>query len=79
VVPKLKFRGSAFVAQSLREHRESAFLSRRLTGIACDMPLGVGLDDLARSAPDLAAIDHFYETLGFGRLLREQARRISVR
>jgi hypothetical protein len=43
------------------------------------MPLGVGLGDLARSAPDLAAIDHFYETLGFGRLLREQARRIAVR
>ncbi len=78
-VPKLKFRGATFVAQSLREHRESAFLSRQLTGIACDMPLGVGLGDLARAAPDLAAIDHFYETLGFGRLLREQARRISVR
>ena len=78
-VPKLKFRGAGFVAQSLREHRESAFLSRQLTGIACDMPLGVGLGDLARSAPDLAAIDQFYETLGFGRLLREQARRISVR
>jgi len=78
-VPKLKFRGAAFVAQSLREHRESAFLSRQLTGIACDMPLGVGLDDLLRGAPDLAAIDRFYETLGFGRLLREQARRIAAR
>jgi len=78
-VPKLKFRGAAFVAQSLREHRESAFLSRQLTGIACDMPLGVGLDDLARGAPDLAALEHLYESLGFGRLLREQARRIAAR
>jgi len=54
-------------------------MSRRLTGIACDMPLGVSLDDLARGAPDLAAIEHFYESLGFGRLLREQARRIAAR
>jgi len=76
-VPRLKFRGAAFVAQSLREHREEAFLSRRLTGIACDMPLAAGLDELARRAPDLAALDELYERLGFGRLLREQARRVA--
>ena len=64
-------------AESLREHRESAFLSRQLTGIACDMPLAVGPGELARRAPDLAALDEFYELLGFGRLLREQARRIA--
>jgi 5'-3' exonuclease len=78
-VPKLKFRGAAFVAQSLREHREAAFLSRRLTGIACDMPLGVALGDLQRRPPDLAAVEQFYATLGFGRLLGEQARRIARR
>jgi 5'-3' exonuclease len=76
-IPKLKFRNAAFVAQSLGEHREAAFLSRQLTGIACDMPLAAGTGDLARRAPDLAAIDEFYERLGFGRLLREQARRIA--
>ncbi len=74
-VPKLKFRGAAFVAESLREHREDAFLSRQLTGIACDMPLAVGLDALERSAPDLAALDAFCDAQGFGRMLREQARR----
>jgi DNA polymerase-1 len=78
-VPRLKFRGAAFVAQSLSEHRESAYLSRRLTGIACDMPLGACLDDLQPRVPDLAALDAFHETLGFGRLLREQARRIADR
>ncbi len=76
-IPKLKFRGATFVAQSLGEHRESAFLSRQLTGIACDMPLAAQEDDLVRRAPDLAAMDEFYEALGFGRMLREQARRIA--
>jgi 5'-3' exonuclease len=75
-VPKLKFRGATFVAQSLHEHREAAFLSRRLTGIACDMPLDARLEDLERRAPDLAAVEELYERFGFGRLLREQARRI---
>ena len=78
-VPKLKFRGATFVAQTLAEHRESAFLSRQLTGIACDMPLDAQLDDLHPQAPDLAAVDAIYERLGFGRLLREQARRLAAR
>ena len=76
-IPKLKFRGAAFVAQSLREHRDAAFLSRRLTGIACDMPLGVVRGDLARRAPDLAAIDAFSDAQGFGRMLRERARKLA--
>jgi len=76
-VPKLKFRGAAFVAQSLREHRETAFLSRQLTGIACDMPLAIAPAGLERRAPDLAAVEDLYERLGFGRVLREQARRIA--
>jgi len=29
--------------------------------------------------PDLAALDAFHEALGFGRLLRDQARRIADR
>jgi len=75
-VPKLKFRGATFVAQSLQEHREAAFLSRQLTGIACDMPLDAPLADLERQAPDLVAFEEICERLGFGRLLREQARRL---
>jgi len=77
--PKLKFRSAAFVAQTLVEHRESAFLSRQLTGIACDMPLDAQLSDLDRQPPDLAAVEEIYERLGFGRLLREQARRLAAR
>ena len=78
-VPRLKFRSAAFVAQTLVEHRESAFLSRQLTGIACDMPLDARLGDLDRQPPDLAAVEEIYERLGFGRLLREQARRLAAR
>jgi len=75
-VPKLKFRGAAFVAESLREHREAAFLSQRLTQIACDMPLEAALDDLERGRPDLSTLDAFYDAQGFGRMLRDQARRV---
>jgi len=78
-VPKLKFRGATFVAQSLAEHREAAFMSRQLTGIACDMPLVAAVADLQPQAPDLAAVEAIYERLGFGRMLREQARRIVAR
>ena len=76
-IPKLKFRGASFVAESLRDHREAAFLSRRLTGIACDMPLEAEVDDLEPLVPDLAAVDRFCDAVGFGRMLREQARRIA--
>jgi 5'-3' exonuclease len=75
-IPKLKFRGAAFVAESLREHREAAFLSQRLTQIACDMPLEAALDDLERGRPDLSTLDAFYDAQGFGRMLRDQARRL---
>jgi 5'-3' exonuclease len=75
-VQKLKLRNGPFVAGQLRDHRESAFLARQLTTIACDMPLQVELDQLRRRAPDMAALDRFYDSMGFGRLLRNQAERI---
>ena len=79
-VRRLKFRGASFVADSLGLHRDAAFLSRRLTAIACDMPLPVSrVGDLRRGAPDLGTLDAFCESQGFGRMLREQARRIHAR
>jgi DNA polymerase I len=79
-IPRLKFRNATFVASSLTEHREAAFLSRRLTGIACDMPLPVSrVGDLRRLTPNLGVLDAFCEAQGFGRALREQARRIHAR
>jgi 5'-3' exonuclease len=76
-VRALKLRNAPFVAAQLADHRESAFLARRLTGIECDMPLNVELGDLRRRAPDLDALHRFYDTVGFGRLLRNQAERIA--
>jgi 5'-3' exonuclease len=75
-VSQLRVRNPGFVTSQLREHRESAFLARQLTQIACDMPLEVTLQSLVRRAPDLAALNRFYDTVGFGRLLRNQAERI---
>jgi 5'-3' exonuclease len=72
---KLKFRNAGFVVGQLRDYREAVFLARQLTIIACDAPLQELLN-LRRRAPDMAALNSLYDTLGFGRLLRNQAERI---
>jgi DNA polymerase I len=77
-VLELKLRNAGFVAGQLRDYRQSAFLARQLTGIACDMPLEVELPQLERRTPDLAALNDFYDSVGFGRLLRNQAERIAA-
>jgi DNA polymerase I len=78
-VGKLKFRNATFVAASLREHRETAVLSRRLTAIACDMPLPISrISELRRLSPDLSTLDAFYDAQGFGRMLKDQARRVAA-
>ena len=44
-VLKLKqLRNPGFVCGQLRDHRESAFLARQLTEIACDVPIDADLD-----------------------------------
>jgi 5'-3' exonuclease len=75
---KLKVRNAGFVIAQLRDHRERAFLARKLTAIACDMPLEVELGQLRRRRPDLRALNAFYDRIGFGRLLRNQAERIAA-
>ncbi len=76
-IGKLKFRNATFVAASLREHRETALLSRRLTAIACDMPLPVSrISELRRLPPDLSTLDAFCDSQGFGRMIKDQARRL---
>jgi 5'-3' exonuclease len=75
-VMQLRIRNAPFVVSQLRDHRESAFLARQLTEIACDMPIDVDLAALRRRVPDLAALNEFYDSIGFGRLLRNQAERV---
>lgn len=76
-VAKLKFRGAAALPARLREHRDAAFLARRLTAIACDIPLGIAPAELRRRLPDLGTLMGFYDHHGFGPLLRRQAERIA--
>lgn len=76
-VASLGLRGGSALGERLAAHRESAFLARRLTRIVCDMPLGVRASDLRPGAPDLAALQAFYDRLGFGPLLRRQGDRLA--
>jgi 5'-3' exonuclease len=78
-VPSLPLRGAAGVVERLREHRETAFLARELTRIACDMPLAATPATLVRRAPELDALGEFYDAARFGPMLRRQAERIARR
>jgi DNA polymerase I len=76
-VGALPIRGAAKLAEKLLLHREAAYLARRLTLIACDMPLDVSLDVLRRRKPDLNALGAFYDRQKFGAALRRQAERLA--
>ncbi len=76
-VSRLKMRGAARIAASLLAHKEVAYLARRLTGIVCDIPMEATLDDLLPRPPDAEALERFFDTHGFGSILRQQAKRIA--
>jgi 5'-3' exonuclease len=76
-VAQLKCRGAGTLARRLTEHREALYLSRRLTHIACDVKLNVGIDELLRAPPDMPALSGLYDELGFGPFLRRQGERLS--
>jgi DNA polymerase I len=77
-VMKLKLRNAGFVATQLRDYRDAAFLARRLTAIACDAPLPTD-SNLQRQPPNLNDLNQLYDELGFGPILRGQAKRIAER
>jgi 5'-3' exonuclease len=76
-VAGLNLRGAVGIAARLLAHKEAAYLARRLTGIVCDIPLTCTLDGLKPRPPDSAALEAFFDTHGFGNILRRQARRIA--
>jgi 5'-3' exonuclease len=76
-VARLKLRGAASLGARLAEHRESVYMARRLTHIACDMSLGVGAEGLQRRLPNLPALAALYDRLGFGPFLRRQGERLA--
>lgn len=78
-VPGLPIRGAGRLPEKLREHRDKAFFARRLTTIACDMPLEVTAASIARRTPDLVALGAFYDLARFGQALRKQAERLASR
>jgi 5'-3' exonuclease len=76
-VARLPLRGAATLGGRLVAHRESVYLARRLTRIACDLSLGVTANALRRRAPDLPALGRLYDRLGFGPYLRRQGERLA--
>ncbi len=77
-VAALGLRGGSALGERLAAHRESVFLSRQLTRIVCDLPLGVSAADLRPRTPDLASLGVLYDHLGFGPLLRRQGERLAA-
>jgi 5'-3' exonuclease len=76
-VGTLPIRGAGKLSARLRLHREAAFFARRLTTIACDMPIECSMDSLMRRKPDLDALGAFYDRARFGAALRRQAERLA--
>ncbi len=78
-VADIPVRGAGKLAAKLIEHREAAFLARRLTEIACNMPLEIGATRPRCGArPTLAALTEFFDRHNFGPMLRRQAERLAL-
>ncbi len=56
--------------QNVEEHREQALLSKELVTIACDVPLAVGLADLAKKAWNRQKLEALFSELEFNTLGR---------
>jgi DNA polymerase-1 len=76
-VATIEVRGAAKLAAKLTEHRDAAFLARRLTEIFCEMPLEVDRGMLTRRAPDVPALTEFFDRHNYGPMLRRQAQRLA--
>lgn len=67
-------RGARTLAGRLREHREAAYLARRLTGIVCDVGEILADPAVDRRDPDTSLLEDLLDELGFGRMLRQRLR-----
>jgi 5'-3' exonuclease len=77
-VANVPVRGAAKLGARLETHRDIAMLSRRLTAIACDVPVESHRDSLRRLSPDLESLESLYDRADFGHALRRQAQRIAA-
>jgi DNA polymerase-1 len=71
-IPFLRLRGAAQHAARLREHRETALLSRRLATIALDAPLPDDVGDAQRRDADRPLLETLLERWRFGPLTRRR-------
>jgi 5'-3' exonuclease len=78
LVAKIPVRGAAKLAAKLLEHRDAAFLARRLTEIACHKTLEVLHTDLVRRGPDGRARAHIVDPHNKGPQHRRQAERLAL-
>jgi DNA polymerase-1 len=61
----------ASLRQKLEQHRDDAYLSRKLVTLEDNLDLGVDPASLPRPAPDLARLRALFAELGFDRLLAQ--------
>jgi DNA polymerase-1 len=59
----------AGVKKKLMEEREMAFLSKELVTIHCETPVEVSFEELHLDPPDIPALLHIYDDLGFKSLV----------
>jgi len=71
-IPYLRVRGAAQVYLRIKQHREQALLSQRLSAIALDAPAPGAIDDLRWRAPDADRLGALFERLRFGPLTRKR-------
>ena len=70
-VPQVPVRGAKTLGPKLEQHRDAAFLSRRLATIHCEVDLPQGPKDLGMRTPDKARLKEFYARFGFKTWLRQ--------
>jgi 5'-3' exonuclease len=76
-VAKVPVRGAGKLGARLEAHKDDALLSRRLTAIACDVPVESNREAMLRQSPDLDTLGDLYDRAEFGQALRRQAQRIA--
>ena len=76
-VAAVPVRGAGKLAAKLDAHKDSAYLSRRLTRIDCEVPMDAEPDHVKRSAPDMDMLGDLYDQADFGATVRRQADRIA--
>jgi len=70
-------RGAGKLGARLAAHKEDALLSRKLSAIACDVPMDTSRESVLRQSPDLDSLSDLYDQADFGQALRRQAERIA--